>query len=163
MATSERHLGMHGALPGIASVALILAAALAAGASLLVAVGVIPDVRDIWAPQTEGGGGSTPAFWASVVANLVFATVMLVTAAGRRSLSRRWWRLVVLLGAGAIAQALMYLDASAAFHGPLERAMQPVRDRLRYAIAADAAAGVLVIVSMVWVAFIGRRASSARQ
>lgn len=127
---------------------------------MVVILGVIPNVRDIWVPRTAGAGGSVPAFWASVFANLVFAGVMLGTVAGRRLQSRRWRWLVLILGAGAIVQALMYLDVSSAFNGPLEAAMQPTRDQLRYAIAADAGAGVLAILAAftatrVWY-FVGR-------
>lgn len=160
---SEAKASMAGTAYRIANGALIVAAALAVVAAAIVAVGVIPDVHDIWVPQTEGSGGSTPAFWASVVANLLFSGIVAVTVFGGRLWSKRWSWLVLLLGAGAILQALMYLDASAAFHGPLEEAMEPARERLRYAIAADTIAGVLAIASVVWVAVLGWRARLAQR
>jgi hypothetical protein len=163
MAMFGRQRGVGGVQYGVADAALAVAAALAITAAVLVAGGVLPDVQEIWVPQTRGAGGSTPAFWASVIANLVFAAVMLATVAGRRLRSRPWRWLVVVLGVGALAQALMYLDASAAFHGPLEAAMQPARHRLRYAVAADAVAGTVAIVSVVWVAIRSGRASGAKR
>jgi hypothetical protein len=120
---------------------------------VLVVRDVIPPVRDIWVPNTRGAGGSEPAFWASVVANLMFAGVLVLFAVlkglGRRSL--RW--VAAVLAVGAIVQALMYLDAAAAFgDGPLTSRMQPTVDRLRYLAAADALGGVLTLIAiaLVW-------------
>ncbi|MGE0227948.1 MAG: hypothetical protein AB7I38_05195 [Dehalococcoidia bacterium] len=133
-----------------------LAAVLAAGAALLVVVGAIPDVRDVWAPSSRGADASVPALWASVVANLVFAGMLTATVAGRGPRGRWWPPLIVALGAGAIVQALVYLDAAAAFHGPLEEQMNGARAALRQAAATDAAAGTLAVIAAA-ILEIGRR------
>ena len=127
---------------------LFAAAVLAAGVAVGVVSRVIPPVRDIWVPHTNGSGGSVPAFWASVVANLTFSVVLVVTAVfdfmGRKAV--RWT--VAILAVGALAQALMYLDAESAFHGgPLEGQMHSAITWLRYLEFADASAGLLALVA----------------
>jgi hypothetical protein len=88
-----------------------------------------------------------PSFWASAVANLVFAGALLATAATGGLQKRRVCWVLLTLAVGALLQALMYLDAVAAFHGPLEDEMQPTKNRLQFAVALDAIAGVLVLIT----------------
>jgi hypothetical protein len=135
---------------------LLAAAALAFGVALLIVRGVIPPVRDTWAPQAKDAGGAVPALWASVVAHLVFAGLLILAAIVDGLRRKPVRRVLAVLALGALLQALMYLDAAAAFHGPLEAPLQPAVTRLRYATAADAAAAVLVLVAVVTAARAGK-------
>ncbi|MGE0133595.1 MAG: hypothetical protein AB7L91_03110 [Dehalococcoidia bacterium] len=138
---------------------LAIAAVASAGAALVVVFGALPDVRDVWAPSSRGADASVPALWASVVANLVFAGMLAGTVAGRGPRGRWWSWLIAVLGVGAVLQALVYLDAAAAFHGPLEEQMRAAGIALRWAAAVDATAGALTVSAVLLT--IGRRRRDA--
>jgi hypothetical protein len=128
---------------------VLVAAVLLVGAALIVVLRVIPPVRDVWVPRRLHAEGAVPAFWVSVIAHLVVAGV-LVAVALRGGIQHRpvCWMLAVL-GAGALVQALMFLDAVAAFYdapGPLDHRVQSASDWLVGAIVTDVIAGLLVIV-----------------
>ena len=126
---------------------LLAAAALAIGVAVAVTRSVIPPVRDIWVPHASGAEGAIPAFWASVIANVVFAGLLVLAAVvnGLRRMAVRW--VLATLALGALVQSLMYLDAAAAFHGPMQAEMQHTTDWLRLLALTDAIAGVLVLVA----------------
>jgi hypothetical protein len=128
---------------------LLAAAVLAIGVAILIIWGVIPPVQDIWVPNATNAGGAVPAFWVSVGGNAIFAGVLILAALfdGLRRKAISW--VLAILAVGALVQALAYLDAAAAFHGPLEAQLQPTSTRLRYAALADAMAGILVLVAAV--------------
>lgn len=139
----------HAAHPEVARWLLTLAAALATGVAFVIVFAVIPPVRNIWVPNATGAGGAVPAFWVSVAGNLTCAAV-LAAGGARRWLRRTPYRwMLALLVAGAAAQALAYLDAAAAFHGPPAAALYATRLWLLAAAAADGVGGVLVAASLI--------------
>jgi hypothetical protein len=123
---------------------LLVAAATAVAVALTVILGVIPSARDIWVPTTEGSEGTVPALWAGTIANLVFAGLLALAALGRATRRTAVRRLVVVLAAGCLVQALMFLDAGAAFAGG-DPEMETATRWVRVAALGDAIAALLVL------------------
>ncbi len=127
---------------------LVAAGATAAVVAVIVILGVTPSARDIWVPRTTGSGGTLPALWISTIANLVFASLLMLAVVFRATRRTVMRRLVVVLAAGALVQALMFLDAAAAFStGGAE--MKQATSWVRYAALGDATAALLVLGSVV--------------
>lgn len=136
-------------IPSIREALLLAAAVLAVGVAAVIMLGIIPPTRDIWVPHANHAEGAVPAWWVSTSAHLVVAAVLVAAAAlgGLRLRVVRW--VLVILGVGALMQALMSLDALAAWSdipdAALNAKLAEAKNWVRVAIVGEVLVGLLII------------------
>ena len=126
---------------------LAACAALAVVVAVVVAVGVIPEVRVADVPNVSPET-AVPAFWVSVGLHLLAALVLGLTATLSKGRSRISTSILVVTGIALLFLGFALSDAALAFReaGP---SMRAVTTLLWLCVAADVLAGTLTIATAV--------------
>jgi len=124
---------------------LAACAALVVVVALVVAVGVIPQVRVANVPDISPES-AVPAFWVSVGLHLLAALVLVLTATLSKGRSRISTSVLVVTGIAILLFGFVLSDAALAFReaGP---SMRTVTMLLFGCVAADVLAGALTIAT----------------